>query len=36
VSHAQPPKGNQQYAPTQTGVIICYALEAVDIERWQP
>jgi hypothetical protein len=35
VRHAQRPKDNQEYAPTQTGVVICRPLEAMDTETWQ-
>jgi hypothetical protein len=36
VRHAQRPKDNQEYAPTRTGVVVCYPLEAMEIEAWQP
>jgi Domain of unknown function (DUF4167) len=32
VSHAKSPKANHEYAPTQTGSVICCAPEAMDIE----
>jgi hypothetical protein len=32
VSHAEWPKDNHENAPTQTGIVICSPLEAVDIE----
>jgi hypothetical protein len=32
VSYAKWPKGNHEYAPTQSGSVICCTLEAVDIE----
>jgi hypothetical protein len=35
VRHAQRPKDNQEYAPTQTGAAFCHQLEAMDTETWQ-
>jgi hypothetical protein len=35
VRHAQRPKDNQEYAPTQTGAVFCHQLEAMDTETWQ-
>jgi hypothetical protein len=32
VSHPKWPKENHEYAPTQTGSVICCTIEAVDIE----
>jgi hypothetical protein len=36
VSHAKSPKANHEYAPTQTGSVICCAPEAMDIECHPP
>jgi hypothetical protein len=36
VSPAKWPKDIHEYAPTQTGRVICYPLEAVDIECRSP
>src|SRR6266540_1017969 len=36
VSHAEWPKDNEEYAPTQTGGAVCCSLKAVDIECRPP
>jgi hypothetical protein len=35
MSHAEWPKDNYENTPTQTGIVICSPLEAVDIECCQ-
>jgi len=35
VRHARRPKDHQECAPTQTGVVICRPLEAMDTETQQ-
>jgi hypothetical protein len=36
VSYAKWPKDNHEWAPTQTGSVICCTLEAVDIKCRSP